>query len=554
MFGFIHDTIRVMVLRKYDEETWNKILDRAGFESGKENVVNHYYGDSSTYAIVDAISAIAKIPQEAIWEAYGEFIVGYLLEVGWDELLKTMSPTLLGFIENLDALHYFIDHVVYKTNLRGPNFRCERNPDGTITLHYFTGRSGLYPIVQGILRTVAKGLYGIDITISLTDRTQRHIQMASGDKFEEHVTFLIKQVGGQKVDVLSVPMERPVTPTNEQIQQLCLNQQDFALACPYHFMIDKDDKLVQWGKELYNHVSNDLLVTGTPVSRLFDVLRPHIPLDFENVKNFINAVFVLQVRTAPTELRRSNPDYEAKLKASSDSVNVAHLKVKGQFILMEHGERLLFLCSPYFTNIDELEQHGMKLSHLPIHDATRDLILLNQSRLEDVQLSLDLEKHTDDLERISHELEEEKKRSDELLMELLTPQLANVLISGMEIEPKLCEKTTVMFCDLPNFQLVMAKCQPAVVVQVLADLFAKFDRLVLIHQVLKVETVGDSYICAGGVPEETNEHAENVCHVALGMMFEARTILDPLKQEPLMLRCGIHSGPVVTGVVATKVP
>ncbi|KAH7695023.1 CRE-GCY-34 protein, partial [Aphelenchoides avenae] len=137
-----------MVLRKYDEETWMKILDRAGFESGKENVVNHYYGDDSTYAIVDAISAIAKVPQEAIWEAYGEFIVGYLLEVGWDELLKTMSPTLLGFIENLDALHYFIDHVVYKTNLRGPNFRCERNPDGTITLHYFTGRSALYPIVQ----------------------------------------------------------------------------------------------------------------------------------------------------------------------------------------------------------------------------------------------------------------------------------------------------------------------------------------------------------------------------------------------------------------------
>lgn len=46
----------------------------------------------------------------------------------------------------------------------------------------------------GILRTVAKGLYGIDISISLADRTQRHIQMASGDKFEEHVTFIIKVI------------------------------------------------------------------------------------------------------------------------------------------------------------------------------------------------------------------------------------------------------------------------------------------------------------------------------------------------------------------------
>lgn len=54
-----------------------------------------------------------------------------------------------GFLDNLDSLHYFIDHVVYKANLRGPSFRCEENEDGSITLHYFTGRPGLYPIVKG---------------------------------------------------------------------------------------------------------------------------------------------------------------------------------------------------------------------------------------------------------------------------------------------------------------------------------------------------------------------------------------------------------------------
>ncbi|KIH48991.1 heme NO binding protein, partial [Ancylostoma duodenale] len=55
---------------------------------------------------------------------------------------------LQGFLDNLDSLHYFIDHVVYKANLRGPSFRCEENPDGSLTLHYFTGRPGLYPIVR----------------------------------------------------------------------------------------------------------------------------------------------------------------------------------------------------------------------------------------------------------------------------------------------------------------------------------------------------------------------------------------------------------------------
>uniref|UniRef100_A0A1I8AUP7 HNOB domain-containing protein n=1 Tax=Steinernema glaseri TaxID=37863 RepID=A0A1I8AUP7_9BILA len=89
------------------------------------------------------------MPREQVWEMYGSFLIEYTMEIGWDELVRTMSPNLKGFLDNLDSLHYFIDHVVYKANLRGPSFRCEENEDGTITLHYFTGRPGLYPIVKG---------------------------------------------------------------------------------------------------------------------------------------------------------------------------------------------------------------------------------------------------------------------------------------------------------------------------------------------------------------------------------------------------------------------
>lgn len=56
---------------------------------------------------------------------------------------------LKGFLNNLDSLHYFIDHVVYKANLRGPSFRCEDGADNTFILHYLSSRSGLYPIVKG---------------------------------------------------------------------------------------------------------------------------------------------------------------------------------------------------------------------------------------------------------------------------------------------------------------------------------------------------------------------------------------------------------------------
>ncbi|KAK6764356.1 hypothetical protein RB195_024615 [Necator americanus] len=120
----------------------------------------------------------------------------------WTEVVKEDLGTLSmdrqfrrgGFLDNLDSLHYFIDHVVYKANLRGPSFRCEDNPDGTITLHYYTGRPGLYPIVKGVLREAAKRVFKLDVVLTITGRTQRSVQMATGERVEEHVIFLIKVI------------------------------------------------------------------------------------------------------------------------------------------------------------------------------------------------------------------------------------------------------------------------------------------------------------------------------------------------------------------------
>jgi len=108
---------------------------------------------------------------EEVWEAYGGFLIQFTMETGWDELLRTLSKDLKvgqrriltgflivssdfsiflkGFLDNLDSLHYFIDHIVYKANLQGPSFRCEENADGSLTLHYYSRRTGLFPIVKG---------------------------------------------------------------------------------------------------------------------------------------------------------------------------------------------------------------------------------------------------------------------------------------------------------------------------------------------------------------------------------------------------------------------
>lgn len=71
-------------------------------------------------------------------------------------------------------------------------------------------------------------------------------------------------------------------------------------------------------------------------------------------------------------------DYEA-------GMHTQHLKLKGQMMQLNKNDELIYICSPYVTTVPDLLQYGLRLSAIPLYDATRDLILLNQQRLNDVE-------------------------------------------------------------------------------------------------------------------------------------------------------------------------
>uniref|UniRef100_A0AC34RQD6 Heme NO-binding domain-containing protein n=1 Tax=Panagrolaimus sp. JU765 TaxID=591449 RepID=A0AC34RQD6_9BILA len=152
MYGFVHDTIYQMISQKYGKEFWMSVLKEMKFEKGTERHLNQYYSDKDTFALVDTIAGLLEVQQSDIWEMYGAFLIQYTMDIGWNGLLQSVAPTLEGFLSNLDGIHYFIDHFVYKANLNGPGFRCETGLDGSIVLHYFSYRPGLYPIVEGVVK------------------------------------------------------------------------------------------------------------------------------------------------------------------------------------------------------------------------------------------------------------------------------------------------------------------------------------------------------------------------------------------------------------------
>ncbi|KAF8387309.1 gcy-35 [Pristionchus pacificus] len=542
MFGWIHESFRQLVNRKYGREVWLKILELSRFEEGTESEISHYYNDDETLRLVNAMANVIGIPIEEVWEAYGGFLIQFTMETGWDELLRAMAIDLEGFLDSLDSLHYFIDHVVYQTKLRGPSFRCEPQPDGTLLLHYYSKRSGLYPIVKGVVREVARRIYDTEVVMKVQERKQEHL-----DAFvTEHVVFVIVQVKTSNTAsakaITSKISELPMAAITAGIGMFDISAEDFCLAYPYHICFDKDLLIEHVGAHIRRSYPQ-CQRQETRVSDIFELIHPEMPLSYESILAFKNSLFVFKMKGSGDVVHEGNDAAEGK-----------PVHVKGSMTLVDGGKYLLYLCSVNVTTVRELIERKLHISDMQRHDGTRDLIMLNQSRMSQVELNRTLEETMKNMKKMAAELEIEKQKTDTLLCELMPPSVAESLRQGKVADA--CEFTdcTLLFTDIVTFTNICAECTPYDVVTLLNDLYLRFDRLVGLHEVYKVETIGDAYMIVGGVPDPCDNHAERVLNVSIGMLMESKLVHSPITHKPIKMRIGVHCGPVVAGVVGMKMP
>jgi len=144
----------------------------------------------------------------------------------------------------------------------------------------------------------------------------------------------------------------------------------------------------------------------------------------------------------------------------------------------------------------------------------------------------------------------EQDRSERLLLNVLPAPIAARLKQGEAVIADRFQEVTVLFADLVDFTRSSDRSTPERVVQVLDDLFTAFDRLAERHGLEKIKTIGDAYMAVGGLPEPRPDHAEAVAEMAMALREETARHRDPSGQ-PLALRIGIDTGPVVAGVIGT---
>lgn len=170
--------------------------------------------------------------------------------------------------------------------------------------------------------------------------------------------------------------------------------------------------------------------------------------------------------------------------------------------------------------------------------------------LETRLLHLQLENRNRILAQAMHELDAERELSEQLLLNVLPHSIADRLKHEKGIIADRFSEATVLFADIANFTPVSSRLAPEEVVLWLNDVFSSLDRLVEQHRVEKIKTIGDCYMMVSGLPTPRPDHAEVAAELALALRDEMANRIAP-HGRPMRMRIGIHSGPVVAGVIGT---
>ncbi|KAM7321440.1 hypothetical protein ACRRTK_019532 [Alexandromys fortis] len=531
MYGFINTCLQSLVTEKFGEETWEKL--KASAEVQDAFMTYTVYDDSITIKLIQEACKVLDVSMEAILKLFGEHFFKFCKVSGYDRMLRTLGGNLTEFIENLDALHSYL--ALSYQEMNAPSFRVEGGVDGAMLLHYYSDRNGLCHIVPGIIEAVAKDFFDTDVAMSILDMNEELER--TGKK--EHVVFLVVQKAsrqmrmaktnrsqdGEDIDTEQEALKTRLLRKKEKVlnsavcpgekshwdvrapvmsgngplgdtfqpvypERLWVEEAVFCSVFPFHLVFDEALRVKQAGVNIQKYVPG-LLTQKFGIDEYFSIIHPQVTFSISSICKFINSQFVLKTR------REMMPKAWKSQPA---------LKLRGQMIWMDSLRCMIFMCSPKLRSLQELEESKMHLSDIAPHDTTRDLILLNQQRLAEMELSRQLEKKKEELRVLSKHLAIEKKKTETLLYAMLPEHVANQLKEGKKVAAG------------------------------------------------KVETIGDAYMVVGGVPVPVESHAQRVANFALGMRISAEEVMNPVTGEPIQIRVGIHTGPVLAGVVGDKMP
>jgi PAS domain S-box-containing protein len=212
---------------------------------------------------------------------------------------------------------------------------------------------------------------------------------------------------------------------------------------------------------------------------------------------------------------------------------------------VETGDQIRFLAVE--TNITDIRQKEEELQ--------RQCERLKEATHTFETANLLLEKQTNEIREQKETIEEERNKSEKLLLNILPFEVAKQLKSKGKAGSRHYKMVTVVFADFKGFTRLSKTLEPKELVNVLDGYFARFDEIIEKYYLEKIKTIGDAYMFAGGLPLSNKSNPVDAVLAGLEIQHYMNTLNDQrvLSKLPAWeLRIGVHTGPVVAGVIGRK--
>ena len=246
--------------------------------------------------------------------------------------------------------------------------------------------------------------------------------------------------------------------------------------------------------------------------------------------------------------------YLTKEKVILDDAMKSQLFGNDDFIM--HHECKSILCIP-LMNMGRVQAVIYLSNDLTYGAFTENRVALLEVLASQMAISIENALFYNELENKveerTNELYIEKKKSDDLLLNILPEVVAQELKQTGRTTPRSYEVATVMFTDFENFTIRSEKLSPEELVSIIDSCFRKFDEIISKHNIEKIKTIGDAYLCVSGLPDTKDHNAVNVVSAAMEIIEVIKDLQRSNKENGFFdIRIGIHTGPLVAGVVGNK--
>ncbi|NP_001191549.1 soluble guanylate cyclase subunit [Aplysia californica] len=491
-----------------------------------QNLRHEPISDDTLLSMADEAATKLGADRESVLRGAGEEYFKLCLS-DYGKALRMLGSNLWEFFSNIDGLQDQVKEYPRFQGQQPPSFRCDWKKSH-LNLHYYSLRHQILSFTAGTVQAVSKLLFNTELQLDISPNK---------DPNAPHHIFYISTASVDDNENSRNNLYPDQVNTSDNPTDSKIGVHTICASFPFHVIFDQDLQITQLGVSLAKMIAPEVATKGRDVGAYFDIIKPKVKLSFSAILSRVNSSFVVRTK----DLSKNNHRLSQ------------NLELKGQMLFLQETDSILFLGSPSVEKLDELLGKGLYISDIPIHDATRDVILVGEQTKAQDGLKKRMEQLKKSIETASHAVDEEKQKNVDLLLEIFPPTIAQKLWRGEQVEPMTVDDVTMLFSDIVGFTAICSTATPMQVVDMLNSLYTHFDQFCVDIDVYKIETIGDAYCVAGGLHRRSAYHAQQIAWMAVKMMAAAENEKSH-DGNVIKMRIGIHTGRVLAGVVGRKMP